>query len=395
MNLWRSFSGVLEVELTSAELTCALAEINAMGIEIRNLKWDHELCAAFQIRRDQYRLLKALSKKRGESLRIRRYLGLFWVGRSLAARPVLVAGFLLFLLLYGYLPSRVLWIRVEGNNRVSARQILQSAEELGVSFGTNRRNLRSERIKNGILSQIPDLQWVGVNTAGCVATISVRERSVQDMTEEKIPFSRIIAARDGYILSGTVVRGTGMFREGQAVEAGQVLISGYIHSDYCIRTVRAEGEIMAQTKREMTAVTPCSHRIRISECGVKRKISLLLRKKRIKLWKDSGIYDTTYDRIYKEYYITLPGAFRLPVGLAVEEYTLWETSLTEQDRESAYTQLQRFSDRYLQQQMITGIIQTRKEEFLPQDGALRLQGEYICQEMIGREQLKEIGEVNE
>ena len=79
MNLWRSFSGVLEVELTSAELTCALAEINAMGIEIRNLKWDHELCAAFQIRRDQYRLLKTLSKKRGESLRVRRYLGLFWV----------------------------------------------------------------------------------------------------------------------------------------------------------------------------------------------------------------------------------------------------------------------------------------------------------------------------
>ena len=395
MNLWKSLSGQLEVELTSAELPEALAKINALGIEIHFLQWVNELTVTFRIHRGRYRQLKEITEKRGETLSVRRRLGIYWAGKTLMGRPVLVAGFLLLWILTAYLPSRILWVRVEGNHRVPRHQILEAAESQGVSFGASRRNLRSERIKNGILSQIPQLQWAGVNTAGCVATVSVRERALEDEDQEKIPISQIVAARDGYILSGTVARGTGMFQPGQAVRRGQVLISGYVDCDFCVRTVRSEGEIMAQTNRQITAVTPVQCVFRTEKKEVKQKISLLLRKKRINLWKDSGIYDATCVRMYKEYYITLPGGFRLPLGLCFEKYTLWETSVAEQEPGAVRSQLHNFSGRYLQQQMIAGTIRNSTEKLGQDHGAFVLKGYYICEEMIGREQPIQIGEGNE
>ena len=89
-------------------------------------------------------------------------------------RPVLLAGLGILFLLAMYLPSRVLFIRVEGNMQIPDRQILAAAEECGIRFGASRREVRSEKVKNALLSSVPQLQWAGVNTAGCVATISVR-----------------------------------------------------------------------------------------------------------------------------------------------------------------------------------------------------------------------------
>ena len=394
MNMWQSLSGMIEVELTSAELPDAMTAINALGIEISLPQWKDELTCRFRVRRESYRTLRNWAERRGESLRIRRRLGWYWRAEAYFHRPVLVFGFLFFFVLSMALSGRILFVRVEGNAQIPDRLILQAAEAEGVAFGANRRKLRSEQMKNGILSAIPELQWAGVNTAGCVATVSVRERAQVKDTDPPGLITRIVAARDGYILSGTVLQGTGMFAPGQTVHQGQTLISGYVDCDFCIRGVRAEGEILAQTNREIMAVTPVKHLLRVDSKGVKRKISLLFRKKRINLWKDSGISDVTCDRMYAEYYITLPGGYQLPIALCVEKYILWDTSLSEDPSEMIRDRLEDFCGRYLRQQMIAGTVQSGNESFSVEKGRYSLKGHYICREMIGREQQEQIGEEN-
>lgn len=39
-------------------------------------------------------------------------------------------------------------------------------------------------MKNALLSAIPELQWAGVNTYGCRAVISVRERTLPERKPE-------------------------------------------------------------------------------------------------------------------------------------------------------------------------------------------------------------------
>lgn len=394
MNFWKSLSGVVELELTSAVLPEALGAINAQAVEIRNLQWKNDLTCRFQTDRKHLRKLKALVDKRGETLRICKKSGLYWRGNALLRRPILVGGFLLILTLTYLLPSRILFVRVEGNHEIPDRQILEAAEKMGVAFGSSRRELRSEKVKNGVLSELPKLQWVGVNTAGCTAIVNVRERSDSEQTEPGYPVSHIVAAGDGYILSGIVEQGTGMFQPGQAVQKGQLLISGYTDCGFCIRAGRAKGEILAQTSREILTVTPENCLVPRGNRDVKRKISLLIRKKRINLWKDSGISPVTCGRMYAEYYVTLPGGFRLPVALCVDTYTqrdMIEGILQEADVSGG---LREFSRQYLQQRMISGSIRKAEEQITNNRGLFQLRGNYICEEMIGRELPEQIGVTN-
>ncbi len=394
MNFWSSAAGMLEVALTSAELETALSVINEQGIMLYGLEPEGTLTCRFRIRRKDYGSLEIICKRRGESLRVLGKRGLFWTGKALLKRPLLWVGMVIFFGAALYLPTRVLFVRVEGNITIPPRKIIAAAESCGIEFGASRREVRSEKMKNALLAAVPELQWAGVNTYGCVAVISVREGAEKEDASTENMVTSIVAARDGHILSGTATRGNALFQIGQTVKQGQLLISGYTDCGICIQATRAEGEIIAQTNRDLEVVTPakCLHRGEIQE--VKRKYSLLFRKKRINLWKDSGISDTSCGRMYEEYYVTLPGGFQLPFALCVEEYLFYATEAGEVSQSDAEQSLMEFSQQYVRQQMVAGSVLQKQEGMTFTQGVYRLSGDYICAEMIGRERREQIGETN-
>ena len=394
MNFWKSAAGVMEVELTSAEPETALEVINAAGIEISQIRRVGELVCLFRISRKDYPYLAAICQKRGETLSVIHKSGIFWTGKALLGRPVLLGGLACFLIAAVFVPTRVLFVRVEGNLHVPTELILSAAEECGITFGASRREVRSEKVKNALLSAVPQLQWAGVNTHGCLAVIHVRERTEGEKRAEENMVSSIVADRDGFVLSGTVSRGTGLFSEGQAVREGQVLISGYTDCGLCIQVTKAEGEIVAQTNRLLEAVMPSYMISRTNMRDVKHKYSLIVRKKRINLWKDSGISDTSCGRMYEEYYVTLPGGFQLPIALCIETFQFFETEASEPEQPEAESSLIRFAERYLTQQMIAGRIQSRVQTVCQESGYYALKGNYVCTEMIGRVQREQIGDSN-
>ena len=90
--------------------------------------------------------------------------------------------------------------------------------------------------------------------------------------------------------------------------------------------------------------------------------------------------------MYEEYYITLPGGFQLPLALAVETYTFYETAVSEEDPVEAETALSAFAQDYLTGRMVAGRILSARQYVSLEDGVYRLTGSYICHEMIGRVQ---------
>ena len=127
---------------------------------------------------------------------------------------------------------------------------------------------------------------------------------------------------------------------------------------------------------------------------LKRKISLLLRKKRIFLWKESGIWEGSCGRIYKEYYITLPGGFALPVALCIEECEPYQKSQREILFDAAEEALLVFGKEYLSGQMTAGKIADGTAAVTQEAGVYRLAGEYNCLEMIGQLRQEQIGDTN-
>ena len=395
MSFWKQAAGIVRAELVSADPEGALRALGEAGIALDEITPKGALTLEFLLRREDLPAAEALCRKRGDSFRVLGRQGLWYAVGALWERKLLLTGLVFLLGLTMLLPTRVLFFRVEGNKAVPRAQILWEAECQGLSFGASRRGVRSERVKNALLEAIPELEWVGVNTQGCTAVISVRERTAPaPAPEAKHQVGNIVAAMDGYILSVTVTQGTGLVQPGQAVKKGEILISGYTDCGICIQAVQAEGEILAQTQRLLEAVTPETYLRKGEIIGTKRALSLLLGKKRIFFWKDSGILEGSCDRIQEDYPLTLPGRFRLPVSLRVETYEIRKNTSAKLTGAEASALLEAFAARYLPQQMIGGQILEAQQKVLLEKGVYRLRGGYLCQEMLGREKREGNGESN-
>lgn len=390
MSLWQSLLGTLEVQVVSADPAAFLTCLIGNGVRILKTGSINDLTVSIVILRKDRKAVFSAAERKGVAVKVIGRSGLYWAGKGLLKRPVLLWGMGALMLFSLYLPTRILFVEVEGNGTVPTRLILEQAGLCGIRFGASRQEVRSEKMKNTLLAAMPELQWAGINTKGCTAVITVREREIIQQAEQPAGISSLVASRDGVISSFTVTRGSPMCAVGQAVKAGQILISGYTDCGLLIQGCRAEGEIFADTHRSVAAVLPSQWSEKGEIQSVKKKYSLRIGKKYINFQKDSGIWDTICDRIYEEKYVVAPGGFRLPIALIVETVTYSEPIPGNYPEEEAKAALENFAERYLRQQMVAGKITLSAKLFETSEGTYRMDGQFACREMIGQVQKEEI-----
>ena len=218
------------------------------------------------------------------------------------------------------------------------------------------------------------------------------------MPQQKQEFSSgvssIAACRDGFITSCTVTKGNPLCAPGQAVKKGEILISGYTDCGISIRVTAAQGEVFALTGHTLHIKTPVWHQS-LQETGEsRRRFSLIIGKKRINFWKGSGISDPTCGRMYAEYYITLPGGFRLPVCLTVETLTQRRFSPERLLPETLEQAMKHHSCRTVLRNTVAGQILREEHTLSEMEDGYVLRSRFLCEEMIGRVIKEEIGDTN-
>ncbi|MBE6947577.1 MAG: hypothetical protein E7454_04940 [Ruminococcaceae bacterium] len=390
MNLWSSLSGVYHIKVTSADINKALSTIRRAGISLEEITVVDDLSLCFYVLRKDFRRLKEMMERRGEELEILKKKGLYWKFSAMTKRPVLLCGIVFLILMTLFLPTRIYFLRVEGNSQIPTNQILEIVTRCGITFGCSRQEVRSEQMKNALLEALPQLEWAGVNTAGCVATISVRERQNTDAPPQPEGVTRIVAVRDGIIQELTVTSGNPLCKVGQAVKAGQTLVSGYTDCGLSIRAERAKGEIYATTMHQFSALYPLDWSSRGERSDKITKFSLIIGKKRINFYQGSGILGADCVKMYEENYLTLPGGFVLPIALVREHWITYELSSDVGSTDALSHSLCVEAEKYLRGQMVAGQILSKQEEISQEEDVLLLDANYECIEMIGREQSEEI-----
>ncbi len=392
MGIFNALTGYVCVELTSADITGIFFQINRLRIPLFDLQIIEDMTVRFRVSYRGLKTVREITERKGDCIKIISRGGLYGMIRDICKRPLLILGMVLVLGLSVFLPDRILFVETEGNEDVPSQLILETASEAGIGFGAYRRDVRSERMKNELLSMLPQLQWAGVNTYGCRAVISVRERATESRKPLSSYISRIVASCDGLITSCVVTRGSGLCSVGQAVQKGQVLVSGYTDCGGIITAGRAEGEIFAQTQHEMTAVTLPNVCVRGQISGRQTKYSLCIGKKRINLYKGSGISDASCAKIVSQYHLALPGGYILPVTLIKEQYLVYHQR--EQKRETDYlpAKMSVYLLSLLRSDCVALSVVDAEETFDNAGTLISLNGIYNCIEMIGREQGEQLGE---
>ena len=372
MELWWRVRGWTRLRLTSADCAGRLREL-AREVRLEDIRFENDLMVLFTISRGDRDRIRV---RDGDALEQTGHGGLPVLLKHVRRWWMVAAMVVLLGVLTAFLQGRMLFLRVEGNEQVPARLVLERAEECGVYFGAPNRELRSEQVKNHLLWAIPELRWAGVNVSGCCAVITVAERQPGEETEET-PSGDIVASIDAFVTEVYLEQGTALTAPGQAVRAGDVLISGSTDLGLLVRSDRADGEVYGLTRRLYEAALPAQTAVRQENGRVVRKFSLRIGKKYVNFSNDSGILHGTCVKMRTVHYLTLPGGFQLPVALVTDTYRLCDTVAI--PREMNARLLMEQLRRMARDEMTAGTV-LREEAAVVGD---RLRMTFECRELIG------------
>ena len=245
-------------------------------------------------------------------------------------------GLLLSALLIFFSGSIVWDVRVDGESRLSEREVIASLEECGLSVGTRRRSIDIDALENRVLIYSDEISWISVNIIGTVAEVEIREVQFPEESEgERYAASNIVAARPGKIVSFENISGNISATIGELVSEGQLLIGGvYGDDENSFRYKRAEGKVLAEVERELEIEIPRTEQKKIySERSLYEKY-LIFFKKRIKFFSNYRNLPTTCDKIDIEELWSAPNHKELPFGMATVRYAEYSyESVTYSDEE--------------------------------------------------------------
>ena len=379
------------IEITSSNMSATLQTIISNGIILKRITYVDDLRVRAVVMAYETLEILRLVENSGDRIQVLYKTGIWWDIVGILRRPVLIIGMLVILVLTTLLPTRILFVSVSGNSNLPDNLILEKAALSGIHFGASRKSVRSEKVKNALLSQIPELQWVGVNTLGCVANIAVSERPSQKGISTAEFLTNSVASMDGIVCKVETQKGTPLVKPGQAVKKGQILISGYIDCGRYIRVTGAEGEVYARTNRELETILPLATKNRGDFRTVITIDKLKIGKNIINLSKDSGIYNDMCVKMYEEQYLTLPGGMCLPIAWIREKYFLYDPGDIIKSSEDVQGNVQYAAECYLQSQMIAGNVEKKQASFERLENCFYLYTRYFCTEMIGMPVSEEFG----
>lgn len=336
-NWFRSFRGTVPVRLRGAKPESVLSRCAREGIPCMDVHPAEDCVLRLKVYRSDAERLEKAALRCGCAAEFGRVRGVPHLRRVLARRRLA----LLLLTLAAVLTlwsSAYLWeIRVTGNETVSTGRILRALEESGVGVGKCWLGMQSEALQSELLLRIPELAWVSFQIRGSRADVIVTEAiPAPEVIDPDQPVS-LVADAAGVIVKMTALNGQPMVRRGDAVAAGQLLISGApedLQGEK--RSAHALGSVRARTFQTLTAAAPLETQKKTTT-AVHTRWALILGKTRMNLCR-SASPETPCDVTYAEYPLAIPGVFRLPVTLLRETRTEYTVSPMEETDPAALEQ---------------------------------------------------------
>lgn len=223
--------------------------------------------------------------------------------------------------------SLFLWqIRVVGCERVGAEEVLELLADEGVEVGSYIPPIDAIVTAQKVLLKDDRIAFIAINIIGTRCEVQVTESAFPDGEVQDDRPSSLTASYGGLIERIELYDGQVLVKPGEAVLPGQVLISGLCEMEEGRwRLTSAAGKVYAKVERTFTVDVPLSEKVIRPSGEVAVKKSLIFFKKSIKLFETSSILTPTYGTIVSKDALTLPDGTPLPIAIATETQTGWES----------------------------------------------------------------------
>lgn len=209
-----------------------------MNLIIKNevVIWDVESSEqgyVFYTGRKNLLKMKPYLQKTNMKLKVNERYGLPYFFKQNKRRFPFVIGFFVFLTAL-YILSLFIWeVKVTGEDKLVAENILKKIEKNYVSLGTLKSNVDCSKLEEALRREFNEISWISCELKGTVLTVYLEEGMIPKKTAEENITGDIVASKDAVITKMVTRQGTPMVKVKDAVKKGDILISGtiYIYDD--------------------------------------------------------------------------------------------------------------------------------------------------------------------
>lgn len=385
--MWRLvffLAGWCRIRITGASPQWILSALATRRVAFREFRKTDDFTAELRILKRDLPAAYAAAQRSMCDLELMQCGGFAATFAWVKKRPLFPLLLALTILTGTSLPRFVWFYEVTGNERVPAQKILRELDALGVGFGTYGKSIQPQWVKNHMLFRIPELQWLTVTQNGACATVVVRERPEAEPVDDRKTARNVVAARAGLVTRVSVLAGSSLCKPGDVVREGQLLVSAYADFGYKTQVSGALAEIYAKTWHRACTVLPETAERKQYTGTQSRCVSLVLGRKRWKLFGDSGFFTGNGDKMKITHTLTLPGGFSLPAAIEITTKTDYDTVEAQADAGAAQETMERLARERAQADMIAGTICSERYLLERRGGQLRLYSTLECEEMIAR-----------
>lgn len=297
------------------------------GVEIQDTMPEADGRIQLRIAKNDFFALPSIARKTGVRVRIKRKRGLYNIIARYKNRYMFAAGFFAFLIFVA-IASQFIWVvEINGVETADYENIIAVLEENGVKSGVRKKDLPPlAEIKRDILFKNDNIAWAWVYIEGAKARIEINEKIIPPRVTDKSISGSIVSRCDGVIKSITAKSGETRLSAGEAVSAGDVIISGKVSTyregdpeDYIY--VRAIGTVEAYTTHTAEGDYKICYETRIPTGEKKSYYSLELFGKKYDLFRNKSISYEEFDKIDSRHELSVPFWGYSGIAVTSEKYS--------------------------------------------------------------------------
>ena len=271
------------------------------------------------------------------------------------------------------LSGTVVWdIRIDGEKRLTEKQILSDLEACGLRIGTATRGLDTDVIQTRMIIHSDDISWISINLIGTVAHVEIRES--EPLPEKEYPplAANLIATDDGEIVGFEEVKGDISVKIGDLVNRGDLLVSGIRESKTqgFIYSV-ADGRVFAKTKSEYSVEIPLKYERKKYEDKAYVEKYIIFFNKEIKIYSNNRKNNISCDIIDTVEYADVFSMGKLPFGIRTVKHLPYTYESAEISTEEAID-LALFRIRLLEEELMISDVTAKQFSGSLADGVYRL-----------------------
>ena len=317
-------SGYVDIVVEGYYIERFINICNSRQIFLWNIRKDNSITLYASIEAKRFKDLKDICKRTKCKVKIKNKKGFPFTVKKYKKRKVFLI-LLLIIILAIIALSRFIWnIEVEGNVDISKEEIMQLAEEYGLTIGASKGKIDTKEIINNIRLERDDIAWVGIDIKGTNAIIKIVEADEKPEIVNEDEYCNIVADKDAIITKVSAQNGTPLVKEGDVVTKGDIIIAGWLEGKYTGRQyVHSQGEVQARVWYTTTEKIALKETKKIETGNIENKYSVKINNFQINLHKSLPNFQK-YDTIEENKKLRLFSNFYLPLELVKYTYKEYE-----------------------------------------------------------------------